>query len=93
MDTIWIDIVEKNGNDWRIIGLCPETETCSGALHVYRGSNATVRDAATDAVLTTGRSMADALQKLSDLFGLPVSVDDEVAQRPYARFEPRETSS
>jgi len=82
MTVIAVDIIDKtHAGGWRIIGICPTTVTPSGGLHLYAGPHARAVDSTTDEVITTGRSLADLLQRLADSTGYPVTCHDEITDQ------------
>lgn len=95
---IKIDIIDRTGEyrqNWRMIGICPETVSESGGLHVYRpsrqqGRPAIVRDSTTDDVLCTGKSLNAVLQQLADLAGMPVGLYDDATDSLVDTFHPND---
>ncbi|HZM83032.1 MAG TPA: hypothetical protein VFC19_45525 [Candidatus Limnocylindrales bacterium] len=84
---IYVDIVEKGRNGWRIIGICPDSVTPTGSLHVYAGRHAKVLDSGTDEVIVGGHSLADVLRKLAAKAGMTVVLTDEATWHE-RRFTP-----
>lgn len=87
MKKIVIDIVEKRASQWRIIGMGPDGQF--EALHVTRGRNAKVRNALTDEILASGRSLAEVLQVLAHVSGYTVELCDDTRQGVLATYTPR----
>lgn len=77
---IRVDITEKNGPFWTIVGTCSESLTPSGGLRIYRDAHSViVRDCADDLIITKGRGLASTLQQLATESGMTIELRDETA--------------